>query len=231
MTNDWTWTHKSTGSHVDRTEFQVVSVDKSSCKKYLDIGKFRNTLKLKQMNANTFLFLGIFSCLYGEITLKRNIGNYLIKRFIPSMVIVLMSFCGFWIPTTVSPARTSIPITALLALITQQIQSDLNVSYVYALQIWNIVRYSVKLFISVWFVFLTTILFSTVLFLFLQHCSSLLLHFTQCTCRWKRKAKRKNVMKWKWPKRKDLKRWILRVKIKTKSTLMNCQSGTKLGNA
>lgn len=50
-----------------------------------------------------------------------------------------MSFCGFWIPTTVSPARTSIPITALLALITQQIQSDLNVSYVYALQIWNIV--------------------------------------------------------------------------------------------
>lgn len=101
------------------------------------------------MNANTFLFLGIFSCLYGEITLKRNIGNYLIKRFIPSMVIVLMSFCGFWIPTTVSPARTSIPITALLALITQQIQSDLNVSYVYALQIWNIVRYSVKLFISV----------------------------------------------------------------------------------
>jgi len=50
-----------------------------------------------------------------------------------------MTFMGFWIPTTVSPARTSLSITALLALITQQIQSDLNVSYVYALQVWNIV--------------------------------------------------------------------------------------------
>lgn len=113
------WDMFRVGSHVDRTEFQVISVDKQSCAKYLDIG--------------------IFSCLYGEIIFKRNIGNYLIKRFIPSFFIVLMSFCGFWIPTTVSPARTSIPITALLALITQQIQSDLNVSYVYALQIWNIV--------------------------------------------------------------------------------------------
>lgn len=31
------------GSHVDRTEFQVVSVDKQSCAKYLDIG---NGLKI-----------------------------------------------------------------------------------------------------------------------------------------------------------------------------------------
>src|SRR5699024_1079925 len=87
----------------------------------------------------TSLVVGIFSCLYGEIVFKRNIGNYLIKRFIPSFIIVTMTFIGFWIPTTVSPARTSLPITALLALITQQIQSDLNVSYVYALQVWNIV--------------------------------------------------------------------------------------------
>lgn len=79
---------------------------------------------------------GAFSCLYGEIGFKRNIGNYMIKRFIPSFIIVVITFIGFWIPTT--PARASIPITALLALITQQIQSDLSVSYVYALQVWNI---------------------------------------------------------------------------------------------
>ena len=35
--------------------------------------------------------------------------------------------------------RISIPITSLLALVTQQIQSDLDVSYVYALQVWYIV--------------------------------------------------------------------------------------------
>ena len=50
-----------------------------------------------------------------------------------------MTFLGFWIPTQISPTRTLLPITALLALITQQIQSDLNVSYIYALQVWNIV--------------------------------------------------------------------------------------------
>ena len=50
-----------------------------------------------------------------------------------------MTFLGFWIPTTVSPARVSLSVTALLALITQQIQSDLSVSYVYSLQVWNIV--------------------------------------------------------------------------------------------
>lgn len=66
-------------------------------------------------------------------------GNYLIKRFIPSFIIVSSSFIGFWIPTAISPARSTLSVTALLAMITQQIQSDLNVSYVYALQVWNIV--------------------------------------------------------------------------------------------
>lgn len=50
-----------------------------------------------------------------------------------------MTFLGFWIPTTISPARVSLSVTALLALVTQQIQSDLSVSYIYSLQIWNAV--------------------------------------------------------------------------------------------
>lgn len=113
------WDHFRVGSHVDVTEFEVIETDYKQCSKYLDIG--------------------IFSCLYGKIVFKRNIGNYLIKRFIPSFIIVVMTFIGFWIPTTVSPSRTTLPITGLLAMITQQIQSDLSVSYVYALQVWNIV--------------------------------------------------------------------------------------------
>lgn len=108
------------GSHVDESEFTVTQVDhESDCiKRY----KF-----------------GSYSCLYGSIIFKRNIGKYVIKRLVPSFIIVVITFIGFWIPTNISPARTALPITALLALITQQIQSDLNVSYVYALQIWNIV--------------------------------------------------------------------------------------------
>ena len=70
--------------------------------------------------------------------MHRNVGNYLIKRFIPSFLIVIMSFIGFWIPATIAPARISLIITSLLALIAQQIQAELNVSYIYALEVWTI---------------------------------------------------------------------------------------------
>lgn len=77
--------------------------------------------------------------LFGEIVVKRNIGNYIIKKFVPSIMIVSVTFIGFWIPPMMSPARTTLGITCLLAVITQQIQIDLNVSYIYALQVWYIV--------------------------------------------------------------------------------------------
>ncbi len=70
--------------------------------------------------------------------MKRNIGNYLIKRFVPSFLIVIMTFIGFWIPTSIPPARVALIITSLLSLIAQQIQAELNVSYVYALEVWTI---------------------------------------------------------------------------------------------
>ena len=73
------------------------------------------------------------------IRLKRNYGKYLIKLFIPSALIVIMTFIGFWIPTQVTPARVSLIITALLALITQQIQGELNISYIYALEVYTII--------------------------------------------------------------------------------------------
>ncbi len=114
------WDEFRIGSHVDTAEFSIVSTDQSNnCTKQYDFGDF--------------------SCLYGQIVFRRNIGNYMAKKFIPSFIIVVMTFLGFWVPTSVSPARISLSVTALLALITQQIQSDLSVSYVYSLQVWNIV--------------------------------------------------------------------------------------------
>ncbi|OTF76131.1 hypothetical protein BLA29_004306 [Euroglyphus maynei] len=114
------WQTFRIGSHVDESEFTVTKVDhESNCLKQYEFGSY--------------------SCLFGRIIFKRNIGKYVIKRLVPSFIIVIITFIGFWIPTNISPARTALPITALLALITQQIQSDLNVSYVYALQVWNIV--------------------------------------------------------------------------------------------
>ncbi len=112
------WFEFRIGRHLDSTEFKIVYTSYENCiKVYEDIGSY--------------------SCLFGEVVFKRNIGSYIIKRFVPSFIIVVMTFIGFWIPTSISPARVSIAVTALLALVTQQIQSDLNVSYIYSLQIWN----------------------------------------------------------------------------------------------
>jgi magnesium-transporting ATPase (P-type) len=76
--------------------------------------------------------------LTANIHFNRNIGNFIIKRYIPSFLIVIMSFAGFWIPTSSSPARVTLIVTALLALIAQQIQNELNISYIYALEVWTI---------------------------------------------------------------------------------------------
>ncbi|CAG2104588.1 unnamed protein product, partial [Medioppia subpectinata] len=103
------WHSFRIGSHVDQPEFGIKEGNK-----------------------------GVHSCLYVMLHLERNIGNYLIKRFIPSFLIVIMSFIGFWIPANIAPARISLIITSLLALIAQQIQAELNVSYIYALEVWTI---------------------------------------------------------------------------------------------
>lgn len=113
------WDTFRVGSHVDDTEFSLEDTDEDACTKQFDIGDF--------------------SCLYAVMHFRRNTAAYLLKRFIPSTIVVLITFISFWIPTTQAPARISLPITCMLALITQEINSGLSVSYMYALQVWNFV--------------------------------------------------------------------------------------------
>ena len=79
---------------------------------------------------------GSFDCIRGNFKLVRHVGNFIISKYIPSFLIVCLTFTGFWIPTSAYPARIALCITALLSLITQQYQTSLNVSYIYALNVW-----------------------------------------------------------------------------------------------
>lgn len=74
-------------------------------------------------------------CLAGRIVVQQNAGRYILKSILPSTLIVLMTFIGFWLPTSF---RTSLLITALVALITHQRSSELSVTAFNALQLWNI---------------------------------------------------------------------------------------------
>ncbi|KAI1290830.1 Glycine receptor subunit alphaZ1 [Halotydeus destructor] len=88
----------------------------------------------------TFDGLGTLSCVKGVIALKRFVGHFVIMKYIPSTIIVMMCFLGFWIPSTAHPARVALSMTSLLALITQQIQdSSIKVSYITALNTWSLI--------------------------------------------------------------------------------------------
>lgn len=50
--------------------------------------------------------------------LKRHIGYYIIQDFIPTTLIVMLSWVGFWINEHSVPARVSLGITTVLAITT-----------------------------------------------------------------------------------------------------------------
>ncbi|XP_076343772.1 glycine receptor subunit alpha-1-like isoform X2 [Tachypleus tridentatus] len=105
--------------------------------------------------------IGTFSCLAGRFRLTRRFGYFLINKFIPSILIVITSFLTFWIPAEAYPARVTLSVTSLLALVTQQYQSNMpSVSYVTALNIW--------MMSCIGFVF-TTLLEYAVLITFMGH--------------------------------------------------------------
>ncbi|RWS27488.1 Glycine receptor subunit alphaZ1-like protein, partial [Leptotrombidium deliense] len=81
--------------------------------------------------------IGTFSCVTGKFLLVRDSGNFFTK-YVPSFTIVIASFVGFWIPTGSYPARASVVVTSMLALITQQLQttSDIKTSYFVCINIW-----------------------------------------------------------------------------------------------
>ena len=51
---------------------------------------------------------GAFPCLEIAFFLRRDIGYFLIQHYIPSLLVVILSWVSFWINVDASPARVSI---------------------------------------------------------------------------------------------------------------------------
>ena len=51
--------------------------------------------------------------------LKRQIGFYLLQTYIPSILIVILSWVSFWISVDAVPARISLGVTTVLTMATQ----------------------------------------------------------------------------------------------------------------
>jgi cation transporter family protein len=85
---------------------------------------------------------GAFPCQEIRFVLRRQIGYFFIQVFIPSILIVILSWVSFWINVESSPARVSIGLLSVLTTATQSSginQSLPRVSYIKAIDVWMIV--------------------------------------------------------------------------------------------
>lgn len=67
---------------------------------------------------------GNFTCLEVVFKFKRRLGYYLFHTYIPTCLIVIMSWISFWIKPEAAPARVTLGVTSLLTLSTQHAKSQ-----------------------------------------------------------------------------------------------------------
>ena len=84
-------------------------------------------------------FSGAFPCLEIRFVLRRDIGYFLIQVYMPSILIVILSWVAFWINIDAIPARVSLGLLTVLTMTTQSTGargSLPRVSYIKAIDVW-----------------------------------------------------------------------------------------------
>ncbi|VDP02103.1 unnamed protein product [Soboliphyme baturini] len=85
------------------------------------------------------LTTGDYSRLNVKFVFVRNIGFYLMQIYIPSMLIVIISWVSFWIHRDASPARVALGVTTVLTMTTLMTTTNASlpkVSYIKAIDIY-----------------------------------------------------------------------------------------------
>ncbi|VDO73700.1 unnamed protein product [Heligmosomoides polygyrus] len=70
--------------------------------------------------------LGEYSRLTSYFLFKRNIGFYIIQIYLPSVLIVVISWVSFWLSRDATPARVALGVTTVLTMTT--LMTTTNVS-------------------------------------------------------------------------------------------------------
>ncbi|KAE9553158.1 hypothetical protein FO519_003637 [Halicephalobus sp. NKZ332] len=88
-------------------EFNIRNIDQTYCDGTYMYAIMENSYKIDR-----------FSCLEANIHLKRSVGYHLVQSYIPTALIVVISWVSFWIDRRAVPARVTLSFTTLLSLST-----------------------------------------------------------------------------------------------------------------
>ncbi|KAG1674383.1 Glycine receptor subunit alpha-3 [Nymphon striatum] len=134
--------HMEIGSFSKTTsELNLKWYDKIPVKLYenLTLPQFEIS-KTKTSNCQQSFQIGEYSCLKAEFHLTRNIGYHLVQNYLPTTLIVVISWVSFWLDVDAIPARITLGVTTLLTISSKgsSIQSNIPpVSYVKAVDVWT----------------------------------------------------------------------------------------------
>ena len=94
---------------------------------------------------NRFVFPtpGNFTCLEVIFKFRRHLGYYLFHTYLPTCLIVMMSWISFWIKPEAVPARVTLGVTSLLTISTQQANSQKSLPPVSYIKVQIITSYHV----------------------------------------------------------------------------------------
>ncbi|XP_064609325.1 glycine receptor subunit alpha-2-like [Liolophura sinensis] len=87
----------------------------------------------------TYGEVGNFTCIRASIVLERDIWYYVFQVYIPSTLIVILSWVSFWLDVDAIPARITLGVLTVLTLTTQSssLRNTLpKVSYIKAIDVW-----------------------------------------------------------------------------------------------
>ncbi|XP_021003849.2 glycine receptor subunit alpha-4 [Parasteatoda tepidariorum] len=104
---------------------------------------------------------GNFSRIIVTFELDREFVHFIMDIYIPSILFVVTSWLSFWVEIPAAPARVTLGMTTLLTLVTttKAIRDKLpKLSYIHALDVWNVVCIS--------FVFLSLVEYAVVNFIY-----------------------------------------------------------------
>ncbi|GAB6022951.1 hypothetical protein CHUAL_007041 [Chamberlinius hualienensis] len=94
---------------------------------------------IRPANCVQAFYIGERSCLRAEIALKRPFGYHLVQSYLPTTLIVVVSWISFWLEIDAIPARVTLGVTTLLTISSETtgIRPNLPpVLYVKALDVW-----------------------------------------------------------------------------------------------